>query len=132
MASGNDIISDKCGTTSHKGEKVRAYTVAFKLEAVTHAENSTNGAASVKFNVDRKRIREWRKKKEELAGMGIRPGAKKRNRLDGGGRKPLSDVLEETMLEWITTRRSKRLHVSRKVIRVKAKVRIYSLLGQFF
>ena len=122
MASVNDI--DRCGSTSHKGEKIRAYTVAFKLEVVAHAECSSIGAASIKFNVDRKRIREWRKKKEELAGMGIRPGAKKRNRLDGGGRKPMSDMLEERLLEWITTRRSKRLHVSRRVIKVKAKVRL--------
>ena len=40
--------------------------------------------------------------------------------LGGGGRKPLSKEMEETLLEWIIECRSKMLHVSRKIIRKKA------------
>ena len=40
--------------TSHKGGKVRNYTVAFKLEVVEYAENqNSNKAAALKFHVDR-------------------------------------------------------------------------------
>ena len=46
--------------------------------------------------------------------------SKKRIRLDGGGRKPLSNEMEETLLEWIMERRLKMLCVSRKIIRKKA------------
>ena len=46
--------------------------------------------------------------------------SKKRIRLEGGGRKPLSNEMEETLLEWIMERRLKILHVSRKIIRKKA------------
>ena len=45
---------------------------------------------------------------------------KKRIRLGGGGRKPLREEMEETLLEWIIERRSKMLRVSRKIIRKTA------------
>ena len=45
---------------------------------------------------------------------------KKRIRQGGGGRKPLSEEMEETLLERIIERHSKMLRVSRKIIRKKA------------
>lgn len=44
-------------STSQKGEKVRSYTVVFKREAVSYAEQHSNHAAAKKYNVDRNSIR---------------------------------------------------------------------------
>eukprot|EP00794_Sanderia_malayensis_P013386 gene13386-14759_t len=108
--------------TSHKGKKMRSYTIGFKLEVVDYAKVNLNQAAATKFNVDRTSVREWRKKERDLKGMLSSRGAKGRKRLDGGGRKPLSESMEERLLEWVFQRRSKRLRVSRKHIMKKAKV----------
>ena len=51
-------------------------------------------------------------------------GKKGRKRLDGGGRKSLSERLEEQVFAWILERRTKRLRVSLKLIMKKAKVRL--------
>ena len=55
-----------------------------------------------------------------LQEISISKNSKKRIRLEGGGRKPLSNEMEETLLEWIMERRLKMLRVSRKIIRKKA------------
>ena len=46
--------------------KKRSYDAAFKLKAVSCAEQSTNRGAARKFGVDERQIREWRQKKVEL------------------------------------------------------------------
>ena len=43
-----------------------------------------------------------------------------KERLDGGGRHITLVKLEENLLEWIFDRRSKRLRVSRKLVKLKA------------
>ena len=51
-------------TQSPKGERIKkSYTLRFKLEAVMYAEVHHNRSAGRKFNVDVRRIREWRKKR---------------------------------------------------------------------
>ena len=54
---------------SHKGKKVSSYTLKFKLEAIAFAELNSINSASKKFNVERKRIREWSKCKESLQSL---------------------------------------------------------------
>ena len=99
--------------TSHKGGKVRNYTVAFKLEVVEYAENqNSNQAAALKFHIDRHSVRDWWKKKADLESLMSARGCKKRVRLEGGGRKPLSVEMEELVLDYILDRRMKGLHVS--------------------
>ena len=61
-----------------------------------------------------------RKKKNELQELSNSVNIKKRIRIGGGGRKPLSEEMEETLLEWIIERRSKMLRVLRKIVRKKA------------
>ena len=61
-----------------------------------------------------------RKKKDDLQELSKSVSNKKRKRLQGAGRKPLSDEMEEKVLEWIVERRTKMLRVSRKLIRKKA------------
>ena len=56
-------------------KKTRSYDAAFKLKAVSCAEQSTNRGAARKFGVDERRIREWRQKKVELEKL---PHKKKR------------------------------------------------------
>ena len=83
-----------------------------------------NHAAEKKYNVDRKRIREWREKKESIEKTVKTKKAKgcQGKRVEEGGRKPFSEKLDETVLEWVHERRSKGLRVSRKLIMKKAEV----------
>ena len=70
----------------------------------------------LKFNIDYKRIREWVNNINQ-------PSMKKSTRkwFDGGGRKPVIIEIEENLLAWIYGRRSKMLHISRKMIQTKQK-----------
>ena len=102
---------------SHAGKKVNSYSTEFKLEAVRFAvECSSNYQAAKKFNVDRKRIREWRANQSKLESASC-----KRKRLAGAGRKPFDLDIEEMLLEWVHERRSNGFRVSRKMIRSKAR-----------
>ena len=69
-----------------------------------------------RFNVDRKRIREWQSAKAKLLAAD-----NKRKHLEGGGRKPFDVGLEDELLEWVHERRSSGLRVSRKMISHKAR-----------
>ena len=97
--------------TSHKGSKVKSYTMSFKQTFAKFPKENSINSASMKFKVDCKRIREWINNLEKIS-------TKKstRKQLDGGGRKPMIVEIEENLLEWIYERRSKMLHVSRKMI----------------
>ena len=61
-------------------------------------------------------MREWKKDIDK-----IKATKSKRQRLDGGGRKCIDADLEEDLVHWVYEKRSKMLHVSRKVIMGKAK-----------
>ena len=110
---------DEPATTSHKGEKVRSYTISFQLQVIEYAEDLSIAAAAQKYKVDHHSFRDWKEKKNMLQEISTSKN-KKRIRLEGGGRKPLSNEMEETLLEWIMERRLKMLRVSRKIIRKKA------------
>ena len=107
-------------TMSHKGKRISSYTLKYKLEAIAYAENNSINSASKKFNVERKRIREWKSKKEELLSLKKKDGSAKRMRLEGAGCKPLVQQMEEVLVEWIYDRQEKGLQVSRKLIMKKA------------
>lgn len=70
-------------STSHKDLKIRAYDIKFKLKVIDYSKEHGNHQAQKYFKIDRKRIREWRKKDEfrKVAN----PSLKKR--YPGGGRK---------------------------------------------
>ena len=46
---------------SYKGKRILSYSLNYKLEAVTYTESNSNSSACKKFDVDKRRIREWRK-----------------------------------------------------------------------
>ena len=88
----------------------------FKKQIVVCAEANSNKSAASHFDVEPKRVREWKKDFEK-----IKSTKSNRQRLDGGGRKCIDKDLEEDLVHWIYEKRSKTLHVSRKMIMWKAK-----------
>ena len=60
---------------------------------IEYAQQYSIHKSAAKFQVDRKRVREWISKKDEISGT--KP---KRCRLDGGGRKIQNKDLEEELL----------------------------------
>ena len=84
------------GETPRSYVKKRKYDTSFKLEVVEYAEKSSNRGAGRHFNVDEKRVREWRKQKELL--QALPPGKQK---VGKSGCHPLVPELEETLASWI-------------------------------
>ena len=98
-------------------EKTRqSYTIQFKNDVVSYAVNHSNRAAASKFNIEPKRVREWRSVAETFNTV-------KGNRklVTGGGRNCLDAELEEEVACWVYSMRQKMLPVSRKMIILKAK-----------
>ena len=56
-------MGQKLGSTSHKEEKIKSYTVDVKLEAIAFAKSCNNKEAARKFNVAPKTIRVGSEKK---------------------------------------------------------------------
>ena len=71
--------------------KKRSFDVAFKLKVVKYAIQNTNRGASRKFGVDEKRVREWKKQKDDLELLPT-----KTKRLPGGGCRTALPEVEET------------------------------------
>ena len=112
---------------SHKGKTLRHYTVEFKLKVTAHAESFSISSAARHFDVDRRMVARWVKKRNEIHTLSTEKLGKNRKRLAGGGRKPLSEELESNLLEWVLDRRSKGLRVSRMLIMKKASVMYNSM-----
>ena len=53
-------------STSHKGEKRHSFTMELKSSIISFAKEYSIDAASKRFNVDRKRVREWCQSEEKL------------------------------------------------------------------
>ena len=55
---------------SHEGMKLKSYSIEFKVEAVEwHRQNGENVSLTAnKFGVDRKKVRDWNTKYDQLAG----------------------------------------------------------------
>ena len=96
---------------SSKGKKRRSHSMEFKKQVVVCAEANSNRSAVSHFDVEPKRVREWKKDFEKF--KSAKPN---RQCLDGGGRKCIDENLEEDLVHWIYEKRSKMLHVSRKMI----------------
>ena len=107
---------------SGKGRKKNSYDMKTKLEAVEFAESNGKRAAARKFGVEVKRIREWCSKKAELTHKAHTGDGQKRKRLDGGGRKPLSENLEDIILEWFNEMKEKGNRISIKAIGTQAEL----------
>mmetsp|Transcript_995 Transcript_995/g.1506 ORF Transcript_995/g.1506 Transcript_995/m.1506 type:complete len:150 (-) Transcript_995:27-476(-) len=111
-----------------KKRKRRSHDIMFKLQVVEYAKKNTGGAAAKKFNVDTKRVQQWKKQEEQLLGLVCGGGAPhngqmnvNKMRLSGGGRKKISPELEELVFQWIIQQNKKNIVVTRKSIRAYAK-----------
>ncbi|XP_028828416.1 uncharacterized protein kiaa1958 isoform X3 [Denticeps clupeoides] len=87
----------------------RKYDVKFKLDAVRYAEQHSGE--------DPKRIRDWRRQKQELLSV----PDQHRARLEGGGRKKVSEEMEARLAGWVASMRAGRRRVSRTMIRRRAR-----------
>ena len=98
-----DCQEEQAKSSSHKNEKIKLYTLSFKLLVKKHAKITSIGAAERKFGVDRKKIREWIQNESKIQN---KVSSKNRGsfakKLDGGGRKIKDMDLEKMLLEWIT------------------------------
>ena len=109
-------------TVFHKGNKLRSFTLEFKLDAINYAKTHSNWAPAKRFNVDESRSREWKQKEEKLGISRTKKGGLSKKRLVGGGRKRTDNELGEKVLNWIHERRENMLRVLRKRIMKKAKI----------
>ena len=106
---------------SHKGKKIQKYSFDLKKQVIAFAEEHGNRPASRHFKVDERRIREWRSQKSEIVQLVVLKKGKQRSR------KPLSLKLEETLIQWIDSRRAIGLRVSCKLIMKKTEITYHSI-----
>ena len=88
----------------------------FKNQVVVYAEKNNNRPVASLFDVEPKRVREWKKDFEKI--KSTKPN---RQCFDGGGRKCIDENWEQDLVHWIYEKRSKMLRVSRKMVMWKAK-----------
>lgn len=86
---------------AQKGRKLKQYVLEEKLDIIDYAKVIGNRAAGREFNVAESSIREWRKNEQRLRAMF--ETAPERSRLDGGGRRPICEDLEKTLLLYIAS-----------------------------
>ncbi|VDK49643.1 unnamed protein product [Anisakis simplex] len=87
---------------SQRGRKLKQYVLEEKLDIIDYAKVIGNRAAGREFNVAESSIREWRKNEQRLRSMF--ETTPERSRLDGGGRRPLSEDLEKSLLLYIASK----------------------------
>ena len=75
--------------TFHKEKNVRSYKISFKLEVVEFTEKKSILAAALKYKLDWHSVRDCNERKERVIRT-FELSNKKRKRLQGGGRKTLS------------------------------------------
>lgn len=97
-ASGNVRNAER---PSQKGRKLKQYVLEEKLDIIDYAKVIGNRAAGREFNVAESSIREWRKNEQRLRSMF--ETAPERSRLDGGGRRPVSEDLEKSLLLYVAS-----------------------------
>ncbi|XP_042291780.1 zinc finger protein 510-like isoform X2 [Thunnus maccoyii] len=113
---------------THTGEKPfnsnmalrRRFDVKFKERVLQYAEEHSGEKAAKHFDIDSKRIRYWKKQKNELL-----LADKRRARLAGGGRKTSSLELERRLSAWIYSMQDEQIQISKEMIKNKA-LEIYS------
>ena len=91
------------------------YSASFKLQVVKFAsDNSNNSAASRKFGIDEKLVRDWRRKIDNIKSL-------PKTKCADHGRKCQWPELEKKVVEWVEENRKCGLAVTRNLIRLHAK-----------
>ncbi|CAG8629803.1 10037_t:CDS:1, partial [Gigaspora rosea] len=94
-----------------KTDKKRSYTVSFKLEVVSYAESTSNRHASLFYNIDRRRVQEWKKQKLELETVrdNKNQNINQVRALEGRGQKAKYPTLEKELLDYIKQKRDEKI-----------------------
>lgn len=93
----------------------RKFDFKFKEKVLQFADKHSGEEAARHFNIDPKRVRDWRKQRAKLL-----LADQRRARLAGGGRKKVNWELERQLSEWIYSVWDQHHPVSGKLIRNKA------------
>ncbi|CAG8833819.1 39397_t:CDS:1, partial [Gigaspora margarita] len=94
----------------------RSWSVREKLMVVHYFECVQNVAATArKFDIERKQVRDWRSKKQEL--LNATPYLLILNR----GRPAMYPLLEESLVKWIEAIRKKQMAITRNMVVTRAK-----------
>ena len=91
------------------------YSASFKLQVVKFvSDNSNNSAASRKFGINEKLVRDWRRKIDNIKSL-------PKTKCADPGRKCQWPELEKKVVEWVEENRKSGLAVTRNLIRLHAK-----------
>ena len=91
------------------------YSASFKLQVVKFvSDNSNNSAASRKFGMDEKLVRDWRRKIDNIKSL-------PKTKCADCGRKCQWPELEKKVVEWVEENRKSGLAVTRNLIHLHAK-----------
>ena len=93
----------------------RSFDSAFKLKVIDYTSTHSISDTAHHFGIDRKRVREWKKQREELQAL-----PPKKKWLEGGGRKAALPCVEEEVVLWIDEMRAEHQQVTRAHIQQKA------------
>ena len=108
---------------SGKGARHSSYTMKFKISAAKYAKETTISEASRKFEVDRKRIREWIVHFD--AGK-LQERSQSSKRLSGAGRRLRDAAIDQDIFEWFTERRSQGQRITGKGLLQEAQRRFFA------
>ena len=101
-----------------KQAKHKKYFIKFKKEVVEYAKEYSVYGTADKFGVHRKSVQEWKKQANSLRQVTTKHA--NTFRLKGGGRKVKLDAVEYGVKNFYRECRDKKLHVSRKRLKLKA------------
>ncbi|XP_072048128.1 uncharacterized protein [Amphiura filiformis] len=105
------------GSSSHKGQRLKSYTIEFKLQAVDYAKDHSVAATAKAFGVDNKQVRYWRQQEEKLRSTS---GTGKRI-LKGQGRPFEYPQIDTELASWVIERKSQGFNITAKALRWKGK-----------
>ena len=118
MRNGSNFIlpTQAYASTMEKRHRYKKYDLKTKVAALDYLKNHSLEQTARTFQVDPKRIRDWRKDGSQIREQAGASSGAARKRLRGGGRKPRDKILEERLRDQILLHRENRLRVSRTMI----------------
>jgi hypothetical protein len=126
-AAGSDVSSMtaehvRIGDTSLGKQGYNSYSLAYKLKVVTASYQMPSlSAASRKFAVPRKTLREWRQNEAALRDA-VLSKCEMKFRMSGGGIRPRFPELEAKLAEWYRGQREEGVRMSLNIIGDQAKL----------
>lgn len=88
--------------TTEQHRKQHSFDVSYKLKAIKFSEENSSKRRDCKEVQRTCKTSAWCSQKDKLEELATH-GKAKRKRLDGGGRKPFDEQLEEELFQWVLT-----------------------------